>query len=67
MFFGCPEISVSVSVKHVPHIGIIRAFHLPWGTCYFFQCLGELLSSSVSGGTEKIAGLWLIKGDQYQG
>ena len=67
MFVGSPEISISVSVKHLQHIGIIRAFHLPGGTCYFFQCLRELLSSSVSGGTEKIAGLWLIKGDQYRG
>ena len=67
MFVGCPEISISVSAKHVQHIGIIRAFHLPGGGLLLFQCLGELLSSSVSGGTEKIAGLWLIKGDQYRG
>ena len=28
-------------------------------------CLGDLLSFSVSEGTEKIAGLWFARGDQY--
>ena len=54
MFVGCSEISVSVIVKHVQHIGIVRAFFLP----------GEnLISFSVPEGTEKIAGLWLAKGE----
>ena len=28
MFVGCFEVSVSVNVKHVQHVGIIRAFCL---------------------------------------
>ena len=48
MFVGCSEISISVIVKHVQQIGIVRAFCLP----------GEnLISFSVPEGTEKIAGL----------
>ena len=34
MFVACSEISISVIVKHVQHIGIIRVFCLPgvgWG------------------------------------
>ena len=45
---GCSEISISVIVKHVQHIGIIRVFCLDWG---------NLLGFLVLGGTEKIAGL----------
>ena len=30
---GCFEISISVVVKHIQNIGIIRAFCLPGGTC----------------------------------
>ena len=48
MFARRPEISISVIVKHVQHVGIISAF-----------CL--------RGGTEKIAGLWFARGDQYPG
>ena len=44
MLVSCSEISISVIVKYVQHIGIIRAFCLPEG---------ELLSFSVPGGTEK--------------
>ena len=33
----------------------------------FLVCLGDLLSFSVPGGTEKIAGLWFAKGGQYPG
>ena len=33
MFVGCSEISISVIVKHVQHIGIITASYLPEGTC----------------------------------
>ena len=30
---GCSEISISVIVKHVQHVGIIRDFCLARGTC----------------------------------
>ena len=50
MFVGCSEISTSVIVKHVPHVGIIRAF------CLFF---GDLLSFSVTGRQEKLLGCGL--------
>ena len=43
MLVCCSEISISVIVKYVQHIGIIRAFCLPEG---------DLLSFSVPGGTE---------------
>ena len=56
MFAGCSEISISVIVKHEQHIGIIRVICLPGGL---------ILSFSVPGGTEKIAGLWFARGDQY--
>ena len=58
MFPSCSEITTSVIVKHVEHVGIIRAF-----------CLHamDVLSFSVPGGTEKIVGLWFAKGDQYPG
>ena len=48
MFVGCSEISISVIVKHVQHIGI-----------GLFVCVGDLLSFSVLGGrrTEKIGGI----------
>ena len=29
MFVDCSEISIGVVVKHVQHVGIIRAFRLP--------------------------------------
>ena len=32
MFVGCSETSVSVTVKHVQHIVLIRTFCLPGGT-----------------------------------
>ena len=52
MFVGCSETSVSVIVKHVQHVVIIvRAFCLPEGTCYVFQCLGD----------RNITGLWLAR------
>ena len=52
MFVGCSETSVSVIVKHVQHVVIIiRAFCLPEGTCYVFQCLRD----------RNITGLWLAR------
>ena len=36
MFVGCSEIIISVTIKYVQHIGIIRAFCLPGGV---FQCM----------------------------
>ena len=57
MFVSYSEIKVSVIVKHMQHISIIRAFFLPgWR---------DLLSFSVPGGAEKIAGLWFAWGDQH--
>ena len=58
MFTGCSEISISVFVKHVQHIGMIRAVSLP--------CGGDL-SFSVLLGDRKIAGLWFARGHQYTG
>ena len=29
MLVGCPEISINVTVKHMQHVGIIKAFCLP--------------------------------------
>ena len=49
MFVGCSEIGISIIVKHVQHVGIIRAFCLPGGTCSVF---------SVSGETEK--NCWVV-------
>ena len=31
MYVGCSEIGVSVLVKHLQHVGIIRVFCLPGG------------------------------------
>ena len=48
MLVGCCEISIHVIVKHVKHIGMIRAL-----------CLSEgIFSFSMPGGDRKIAGLW---------
>ena len=46
MFIGSSETNISGIVKHVQHIGIIRAFCLSWGgTC----CLGDKeLASGIS-------------------
>ena len=33
VFVGCSEIRISVTVKQVQHIGMVRAFCLPGGTC----------------------------------
>ena len=52
MFVGCSEISISVIVKHVQHMGIDRALS-PWG---------GLISFSVPGGALKNAGLWFARG-----
>ena len=54
MFPGGSEIIISVIVKHVQHVGIIRVFCLPGVTYYNFQYLGD----------RKIAGLWFTRGDQ---
>ena len=56
MFVGCSEIIISVIVKRVQDVGIIRGFCLPGG---------DLLSFSVAGGTEKIAGSRFPRTDQY--
>ena len=56
MLVGCSKISVFV--KHVQHVGIIWACSLP-GV--------DLLSFSVPGGTEKIAGLSFAMGDYPSG
>ena len=58
MFVGCSKISISVTVQHVQHIGIIRAFCLPGGTYYLCQCLG---------GQKKIVGLRFTRGNQHPG
>ena len=58
MFVGFFEIDVSVTVKHVQKIGIIRAFCLPGGTCWDFKCLG---------GQKRLLGYGLLGGDQYPG
>ena len=52
MFVCCSEISINDIVKHVQHVGIISACSLPWA---------DLLSFSVSHGTEKISGLWFAR------
>ena len=57
MSTGCSEISISVIVKHVKHVGIVRAFCL----------LGGLIKFSSACGRQKIAGLWFARGDQYPG
>ena len=49
MFVSC----INIIVKHVQRIGIIRAFCLPGGTFYGFQCLGgqkKLLGCRLLGG-----------------
>ena len=57
MSAGCSEISISVIVEHVKHVGIIRAFCL----------LGGLIKFSSACGRQKVAGLWFARGDQYPG
>ena len=57
MIIGCSEISISVIVKHVQHVGIIRAF----------VCLGGLNKFFSAWGDRKIACLWFARGDQYPG
>ena len=42
MFLDCPEINISVIVKHVQHVGLVSAF----------LCQGDLLSFSVPVETE---------------
>ena len=55
VFVSCSEIIIYVIVKHLQHVGIIWACSLP-GV--------YLLSFSVPGRTEKIAGLWFARGVQ---
>ena len=57
MSTGSSEISISVIVKHVKHVGIIMAFCLLGGLIKFFSACGK----------QKIAGLWFARGDQYPG
>ena len=55
---GFSEITKSIIVKHMQHVGLIRAFCLPrGGLAKFFSAWR----------TEKIAGLWFARGDQYLG
>ena len=49
------KISISVVVKHVPHVTIIRDICLPGG-----------VGASMLQGTEKITGLWFTRGDHLQ-
>ena len=44
------------------HVGITRAL-----SAWVGGKGGGLLSFSVLGGTEKVAGLWFARGDQYPG
>ena len=37
MFVGCSEISINVTVKHVKHIRIIKAFCQPGGLIKYFS------------------------------
>ena len=37
MLVGCSEIRISVIVKYMQYIGIIRAFYLPEGFVQFFS------------------------------
>ena len=60
MFVGCSGVSKSVIVKHVQNIEIIRAFCLSGGDLLSFSPPGENFA-----GTEKIAGLWFPKRNQY--
>ena len=57
MFVSCSEISVSVIVKHMQQVGVIRAFCLYGGLIKF-------LSAS-----EDRTNCWVVvsKGDQYPG
>ena len=55
MFVGCFEISVSVIVKHVQSIGIIRAFCLPGGIVKILSAWG--------GGQKKLLGSGLVGGE----
>ena len=64
MSVGCFEITVSVIVKHVQSIRIIRAVCLPGGTCYDFQCLGgqkKLLGCGLLGGISTQADFMEVK------
>ena len=54
MFVGCFEISLSVIVKHVQNIGIIRPFCLLRGTC-------EVFHFSAWGGQKKLLGYGLLE------
>ena len=46
MSVGCSEIGISVIVKHVQHIRIIKAFCLPRGK--FFSCWGDRKSNQLN-------------------
>ena len=55
VFVGCFEIGIGAIVKHVKHIGIIRAF-----------VSLELIKFFRVWKTEKSAGLWFVRGgDRY--
>ena len=55
VFVGCFEIGIGAIVKHVQHVGIIRAF-----------VSLELIKFFRAWKTVKSAGLWFVRGgDQY--
>ena len=53
MFVGFSKSGISVIVKLVQHVGIIRTFFLPGGTSQIFKCLRrqiKLLGCGLPGG-----------------
>ena len=56
MFVDCPEICISITVKHVQHVRIIRAF----------VCLGGLTKFSVPGGQKILLDCGLLGGISTQ-
>ena len=52
VFVGCFEIGIGAIVKHVQHVGIIRAF-----------VSLELIKFFRAWKTEKSAGLWFVRGE----
>ena len=56
VFAGCSETRISVVIKHVQHIGIIRAFCLPGGDLLVFSLWGQTNCCIV-----------VFEGDQHPG
>ena len=62
MFVGCSEISISVIVKHVQHMGIVRAFVSLGGIDKFFSAWGghkKMLGCGLLGGAGSLPRLTL--------